>query len=64
MVSPAVGWIHLDPVVAHFWVMRGHWLIAGHLGTLRMIFDQTGDRANMSRHDYLPLGEELFTAGG
>jgi RHS repeat-associated protein len=36
-----------------------HWLIADHLGTPRMVIDQTGDLANMKRHDYLPFGEEL-----
>ena len=37
-----------------------HWLVSDHLGTPRMIFDQTGDLANVSRHDYLPFGEELL----
>jgi RHS repeat-associated protein len=41
-----------------------HWLVADHLGTPRMIFDQTGDLANMKRHDYLPFGEELFAPAG
>ncbi len=36
------------------------WLVMDHLGTPRMIFDQTGSLANMNRHDYLPFGEELF----
>jgi RHS repeat-associated protein len=36
------------------------WLISDHLGTPRMILDQTGSLANMKRHDYLPFGEELF----
>jgi RHS repeat-associated protein len=40
------------------------WLIADHLGTPRMVFDQTGDLANMKRHDYLPFGEELFVGTG
>ena len=35
------------------------WLISDHLGTPRMVFDQTGALANMKRHDYLPFGEEL-----
>ena len=41
------------------------WLISDHLGTPRMVLDQTGSLANMRRHDYLPFGEELFapTAG-
>jgi RHS repeat-associated protein len=36
-----------------------HWLVADHLGTPRMIFDQSGALANMNRHDYLPFGEEI-----
>jgi RHS repeat-associated protein len=35
------------------------WIVADQLGTPRMIFDQTGSLANVSRHDYLPFGEEL-----
>lgn len=35
------------------------WLVSDQLGTPRMIFDQTGSLANMSRHDYLPFGEEV-----
>lgn len=37
-----------------------HWLITDHLGTPRMILDESGKLANMTRHDYLPFGEELF----
>jgi RHS repeat-associated protein len=40
------------------------WLIADHLGTPRMVIDQTGSLANMKRHDYLPFGEELFAGTG
>ena len=40
------------------------WLVSDHLGTPRMAFDQTGSLANMSRHDYLPFGEELFAGTG
>ena len=40
------------------------WLITDHLGTPRMIFDETGNLANVKRHDYLPFGEELFTGVG
>ena len=29
-----------------------------------MVFDQTGSLANVSRHDYLPFGEELFAGTG
>jgi RHS repeat-associated protein len=38
-----------------------HWLITDHLGTPRMILDQSGALNKMTRHDYLPFGEELFT---
>jgi RHS repeat-associated protein len=41
-----------------------HWLVSDHLGTPRMIFDQTGDLGNVKRHDYLPFGEELNAAQG
>jgi RHS repeat-associated protein len=37
------------------------WLVTDHLGTPRMVVDQTGSLANIKRHDYLPFGEELFT---
>ena len=40
------------------------WLVSDHLGTPRMVFDQTGSLANMKRHDYLPFGEELFAPIG
>jgi RHS repeat-associated protein len=41
------------------------WLVPDHLGTPRIILDQTGSLANVKRHDYLPFGEEMFagTAG-
>ncbi len=41
-----------------------HWLVSDQLGTPRMIFDQSGSFANVSRHDYLPFGEELVTGQG
>jgi len=41
-----------------------HWLVSDQLGTPRMIFDQSGALANVSRHDYLPFGEELFANQG
>lgn len=40
------------------------WLVRDHLGTTRMIIDQTGSLANIKRHDYLPFGEELFVGVG
>jgi RHS repeat-associated protein len=36
-----------------------HWLVADHLGTPRIVIDQTGSLSNITRHDYLPFGEEL-----
>ena len=41
-----------------------HWLVTDQLGTPRMVFDQTGSLANVSRHDYLPFGEELYAGTG
>ncbi|HKU77549.1 MAG TPA: LamG-like jellyroll fold domain-containing protein [Pyrinomonadaceae bacterium] len=40
------------------------WLVADHLGTPRMIVDQTGTLASVKRHDYLPFGEEIFANVG
>jgi len=40
------------------------WLVTDHLGTPRMILDETGSLANVKRHDYLPFGEELFAPAG
>ena len=41
-----------------------NWLITDHLGTPRMVIDQSGTLANVKRHDYLPFGEELFAGTG
>jgi RHS repeat-associated protein len=41
-----------------------HWLIADHLGTPRMILDASGSLSGVSRHDYMPFGEELYAATG
>ena len=35
------------------------WLMGDHLGTPRMVLDETGTLTNVKRHDYLPFGEEL-----
>ncbi|MEN3328412.1 MAG: hypothetical protein V7638_3219, partial [Acidobacteriota bacterium] len=43
---------------------RINWLVPDHLGTPRIILDQTGSFANVKRHDYLPFGEELFAYTG
>jgi RHS repeat-associated protein len=40
------------------------WLVPDHLGTPRIILDQTGSFANLRRHDYLPFGEELSADTG
>ncbi len=40
------------------------WLIVDHLGTPRIILDQTGNLAGVKRHDYLPFGEELVAGTG
>ena len=40
------------------------WLVPDHLGTPRIIVDQTGSLAGIRRHDYLPFGEELFAGTG
>ena len=39
------------------------WMVTDHLGTPRLILDQTGSLATVTRHDYLPFGEELFATG-
>jgi RHS repeat-associated protein len=41
-----------------------HWLVTDQLGTPRMVFDQKGSLAGVSRHDYLPFGEELYAGTG
>ena len=51
-----------------------HWLVADQLGTPRMIFDESGGLtvtdqsgnylSGMTRHDYLPFGEELSASAG
>ena len=40
------------------------WLVPDHLGTPRIVVDETGERLNVKRHDYLPFGEELFAGTG
>jgi RHS repeat-associated protein len=40
-----------------------NWIIADQLGTPRIVLDQTGSLNGVSRHDYLPFGEDLFAAG-
>ena len=40
------------------------WLVADHLGTPRMIVDESGNLSGVKRRDYLPFGEELLTENG
>jgi len=40
------------------------WLVTDHLGTPRMVIDESGTLANVRRHDYLPFGEELLAGIG
>jgi RHS repeat-associated protein len=40
------------------------WLVTDQLGTPRMILDQTGSLARVTRHDYLPFGEEISAGVG
>ena len=40
------------------------WLVPDHLGTPRIILDETGNLSGVRRHDYLPFGEELFAGSG
>ncbi len=40
------------------------WLVSDHLGTPRMVVDQTGSLAGVKRHDYLPFGEEVGAGTG
>ena len=43
---------------------RVQWLIADHLGTPRLVVDKTGSLSGVTRHDYLPFGEELMVGMG
>jgi RHS repeat-associated protein len=36
------------------------WLMTDHLGSTRMVIDQTGSLGGVRRHDFAPFGEELF----
>jgi hypothetical protein len=41
------------------------WLVKDHLGTPRIVADQSGDLSAIKRHDYLPFGDETgSTTGG
>ena len=36
------------------------WLVTDHLGSTRMVIDETGSLEGIKRHDFAPFGEELF----
>lgn len=40
------------------------WLVSDQLGTPRMVVERSGSLAGMTRHDYLPFGEELSAGAG
>jgi RHS repeat-associated protein len=40
------------------------WLVTDHLGSTRMVIDETGSLAGITLHDFLPFGEELGTGVG
>jgi RHS repeat-associated protein len=36
------------------------WLVTDHLGSTRMVIDETGSLAGIRRHDFAPFGEEMY----
>jgi RHS repeat-associated protein len=40
------------------------WLVADHLGTPRIVVERSGASASVTRHDYLPFGEEVGAGTG
>jgi len=58
---PGFNYLHLAEVE-----VRGgagvQWLVQDHLGSTRMVVDQTGSLQGVKRYDYAPFGEEM-TAG-
>jgi RHS repeat-associated protein len=48
---------NFDPTITY--VGQVKWLVADQLGTPRMVVDQTGSLAGMTRHDYFSFGEEI-----
>jgi RHS repeat-associated protein len=40
------------------------WLVTDHLGSTRMVIDETGSLAGIKRHDFAPFGEELYADMG
>ncbi|HEU4509335.1 MAG TPA: RHS repeat-associated core domain-containing protein [Pyrinomonadaceae bacterium] len=41
-----------------------NWMVVDHLGSPRMVLDQSGTLTNIKRHDYLPFGEEIPAGAG
>jgi RHS repeat-associated protein len=64
----AVDFQELRDQVLSAWSNGGgldlRWMVSDQLGTPRIILDKTGERANVTRHDYLPFGEELLAGTG
>jgi RHS repeat-associated protein len=40
------------------------WLVTDHLGSTRMVIDETGSLGGIQRHDFAPFGEELSAGMG
>jgi RHS repeat-associated protein len=40
------------------------WLVTDHLGSTRMVIDETGNLGGINRHDFAPFGEELSAGAG
>jgi RHS repeat-associated protein len=62
--SKAVHILELRDRVLGAWQAGGtaagvRWLVADQVGTPRMVVDQTGSLAGVTRHDYFPFGEDV-----
>jgi RHS repeat-associated protein len=58
---------NFDPTITYTGggsALRVNWFVMDQLGTPRMVVDQTGTLSGVSRHDYLPFGEELYAGFG
>ncbi len=53
-----------DAVIAAQPTTDIRWVVADQLGTPRMTVDRTGSLTGVSRHDYLPFGEEIGAGVG
>jgi RHS repeat-associated protein len=60
----AIDFQELRDQIKAAWSLKINWMVTDQLGTPRMIFDLSGSLATVSRHDYLPFGEELFAGTG